>query len=167
MSKRAVNLLRNMAVPMKRDGTNPNYGFNKVISVTAARTLTAAESGAIIHWTHSSAHNITLPAAVVGLNFEFVLLAGAAANHHILSQSADKIFGKVIVNSTADDDSAVQVVLKGSAVDKVFMHKTGATSGGDAGDTVKLICCEAGYWVCNANLISTNANPSSIATLTD
>ncbi len=174
MGTKRVGLARTQALieNLKRElsmGANTSLaGLERPIKlVTAATTLTAADSGKIIHWTHSSAHDITLPAATVGLSFTFILLAGAAAAHNIVTQTDDVIFGKVVVNSTTDDKVATQVVLKAAGKDKVFMHKTGATSGGDAGDVVTLVCAEAGYWVCNANLITTNGTPSSIATLTD
>ena len=173
MGTKRVGLARTQALieNLKRElsmGANTSLaGLERPIKlVTAATTLTAADSGKLIHWTHGSAHDITLPDATVGLHFEFILLAGAAANHNIVSQTDDVIFGKVVVNDNADDKVGTQVVLKGAGKDKVFLHKTGNTSGGDAGDTVRLTCCEAGYWVCDARLLTTGT-PSSIATLTD
>ena len=167
MGRRSVNLLRAVAGDFVVQNANFQAAKKKIIGVTAAKTLDATDSGAVIHWTHGSAHDITLPAATVGLNFEFILLAGAAANHHIVSETSDVIFGKAVVLSTTADQFLTQVVLKGSGKDKVFMHKTGATSGGDAGDTVRLVCAEEGYWVCQADLITTHANPASVAVLTD
>lgn len=140
----------------------------QLLAVSAAKTLTANDSGALIYWTHGSAHDITLPDAEVGLNYTFVLVAGAAANHHILSQTADKFYGKAIVVTThATHDSANQIVLKASGLNKVFLHKTGATSGGDAGDTVTITCVEAGFWTTQANLVTTHATPASVAVFTD
>ena len=98
MSKRAVNLLRNMAVPFKRDATNPNYGYHKVISAAAAKTLTHADSGAIIYWTQSNAHDITLPAAKAGVCFTFHIVAGSAHNHYIVTEAADVVYGKAVVD---------------------------------------------------------------------
>lgn len=136
-------------------------------AVTAATTLTADDSGAIIHWTHGSAHDITLPTATVGLHYTFVLVAGAAADHNLVSQTADKFYGKAVVNSTTADQFLVQVVLKASALNKVFLHKTGADSGGDAGDTVVVTCVEEGYWTTTANLVTTHANPAGLAVFTN
>tara|TARA_R110000824_G_scaffold357053_3_gene544391 strand:- start:347 stop:850 length:504 start_codon:yes stop_codon:yes gene_type:complete len=133
-----------------------------------ATTLTAAQSGATVFWTHASAHNVTLPAATAGMSFKFVLSAGSAHAHYILSQTDDEIYGKARVVSTTSDQFAVQVVLEGSAVDKIHLRKAGnAALGGDAGDTVELTCVEDGLWVCNADLVTTHANPASIAVLTD
>tara|TARA_R100000315_G_C5224948_1_gene136190 strand:+ start:257 stop:757 length:501 start_codon:yes stop_codon:yes gene_type:complete len=137
----------------------------RITQVTAATTLTAADSGTTVYWTHSSAHDVTLPSATVGLNFKFVLVAGAGAAHNIVSQSSDKIYGKVVVTkAAASDKNATQVVLKGAAVDKVKLHKSTTSLGGDAGDTIELVCIDAGYWTCTASLVSTG-NPGSTAVL--
>ena len=47
MSKRAVNLLRNMAVPFKRDSSNPVRGYDHVIVCTEAKT--GGQEGSEIH----------------------------------------------------------------------------------------------------------------------
>tara|TARA_R110000824_G_scaffold357053_3_gene544392 strand:- start:885 stop:1388 length:504 start_codon:yes stop_codon:yes gene_type:complete len=138
----------------------------EVVSVSAGTTLTAGQSGAVVHWTHSTAHDCTLPAATVGSNFKFVLLAGAAAEHRIIAAGSDGIYGKAVVTGTTADKISVQVILKGAAKESVTMHKTTTTLGGDAGDTVELSCVEAGYWVCNANLIVVG-NPGTIAVIAD
>ena len=138
----------------------------QIISASAARTLTAAESGATIYWSQADAHDITLPTATVGLNYTFILAAGSVHNHYIVSQTADVIFGKAIVSDDSDDKVATQVVLSGAGLDKVHLHKTSNNTGGDAGDTVHLVCGAAGYWLCTANLLTTGT-PTSIATLTD
>ena len=137
----------------------------RITQVTSATTLTAAESGTTVYWTHGSTHDLTLPAATVGLNFKVVLVAGATAAHNIVSQSSDKIYGKVVVTKAGSDDkNSTQVVLKGSAVDKVKLHKSTTTLGGDAGDTIELVCIDAGYWTCTASLVS-SGTPSGTAVL--
>ena len=99
------------------------------------------------------------------MNFKVVLVAGATASHNIVSQSSDKIYGKVVVTKAGSDDkNSAQVVLKGSAVDKVKLHKSTTTLGGDAGDTIELVCIDAGYWTCTASLVS-SGTPSGTAVL--
>ena len=137
----------------------------RITQCTAATTLTAAQSGTTVYWTHGSTHNLTLPAATVGLNFKFVLVAGATAAHNIVSQSNDKIYGKVVVTKAGNDDkNSTQVVAKASAVDKVKLHKSTASLGGDAGDTIELVCIDEGFWTCTASLVSTST-PSGTAVL--
>ena len=137
-----------------------------VHNVTTNHTLTAAQSGATLFWTHGSAHDITLPAATAGMHFKFVLTVGSAHANHIVSQASDKIYGKVTVGTTnAADKVATQGVLKGAAVDKIKLHATTTTLGGNVGDVIELYCYEDGYWNCDARLHLTGGNPGSIAVL--
>ena len=85
---------------------------------------------------------------------------------NIVSQSSDKIYGKVAVTrSDANDKVSVQLLAKGSAVDKVKLHKTTTTLGGDIGDVIELYCYEAGFWTCDARLTVSGGNPGSTAVL--
>ena len=168
MSKRAVNVLRNMAIPFKRDASNPVMGYNEVLACSTARVLLAEESGATIYWTHSgSNHDITLPAAVKGLNFKFVIAVGHAANHHIDAAGADEIYGNVKVVSTTDNKTAVQVVARGAELDQIRLHSGAAapTLAGNGGDQINLVCVEDGFWLCSTVLTSLNAAPSGIAVI--
>ena len=169
MSKRAVNLLRNMAVPFKRDATNPVHGYHKVVSAAAAKTLTAADSGAIIYWTQSDAHDITLPTAQPGLCFTFHIIAGSAHNHYIVTQSADKVYGKATVQILEDGahDQDFQVLAKGVGKDKVWLKSDATTGGGGTGDIVHVYCDVAGYWFCNAGLHSTGGTIGTIVVFQD
>tara|TARA_R110002020_G_scaffold43145_8_gene125702 strand:- start:104 stop:610 length:507 start_codon:yes stop_codon:yes gene_type:complete len=140
-----------------------------ILAVTTTKTLAASDSGATVYMTkNGSGYTVTLPAAAVGMSFKFVVAAGGAANHFLTCAGSDGIFGKARVISThATHDSAVQEILKGSAKDKVFLHSTGATSGGRVGDVVELTCIEAGYWILEARLYTSHATPASIVTMQD
>ena len=172
MGNKRIGLARTQALieGLKRElqmDSTMKGALTPLVTVTAAQELSAEQSGATIYWTHSVAHDLTLPTATAGLQYTFILLAGAAANHHIVTQSADKIFGRATVTSTTDDQIATQVVLKASGKNKIHLHRNVATTGGNAGDIITLVCAEDGYWVCNTNLSTLNATPASIATLTD
>ncbi len=138
-----------------------------VHDVTDNHQITADQSGAVFFWEHGSAHDITLPPAVAGAHLKFILKDGSAHANHLVSQSADKIYGKVAVISTTADNTAAQVVASDSGVDKIKLHASSATLGGNSGDTIELYCYEDGLWTCEANLVTTNANPGSIAVLAD
>ena len=138
-----------------------------VHDVTDNHELSADQSGAVLFWTHGGNHDITLPDAVAGAHFKFVLKVGSAHNNHIVSQTADVIYGKVFVASTTADNTAVQVVAAGAGKDKIKLHASDAALGGNSGDTIELYCYEDGFWTCEANLVTTAANPSSIAVLAD
>jgi len=97
----------------------------------------------------------------------FVLKVGSAHANDIVTQTADVVYGRVTVISTTDDNTAVQVIAAGAGKDKIRLKSNSSTSGGNAGDTIELYCYEDGFWTCEANLVTTHANPSSIATLAD
>ena len=136
-----------------------------VHNVTSNHTLTAAQSGATFFWTHGSAHDITLPAATAGMHFKFVIVAGSAHANHLVSQASDKIYGKVTVTkSAASDKNATQTVAKGSAADKIKLHASTTSLGGNTGDVIELYCYEDGYWTADCRLSSTG-NPGSTAVI--
>tara|TARA_R110001599_G_scaffold113761_1_gene279170 strand:+ start:1076 stop:1585 length:510 start_codon:yes stop_codon:yes gene_type:complete len=141
-----------------------------ILAVSAAKTLTAGDSGATVYLTkNGSGFNITLPDAEVGMSFKFVIAAGGAANHYILTAKvADKVMGKSTVTTTnATTDTAVQEILKVAGKNKVHLKSDAATTGGRVGDVVELVCVEAGYWLCDARLYTSATPPASITTIQD
>jgi hypothetical protein len=141
MSKRAVNLLRNMAVPMKRDGNNPNYGFVGVKTTTANTTLTAADSGKVIFLDGSTTHDVTLPSAATGLNYHFILV-DATADVDIVQAAATEDFVGTVVDGAGSSDTA----LAGDT--KIIFSQSG---GAAAGDWVKLVCYNDDDWMVAGN----------------
>jgi len=135
---------------------------DKIIAVSAAKTLDASDSGATVYWTHSASnHDITLPAATAGLNFKFVIAVGHAANHHITCAGSDEVFGKVTVLSTTENKTDTQVEYKNeNNFTELRLHASGATLGGNAGDMINLVCVEDGFWLVTAVLVTTSAAPS-------
>tara|TARA_R110000824_G_scaffold22464_5_gene82195 strand:- start:893 stop:1396 length:504 start_codon:yes stop_codon:yes gene_type:complete len=166
MGKRAVNLLRKMSGDFVVQNANFQEAKNKVIAVSAAKTLTNSDSGATIYWTHSASnHDITLPAAKVGLNFKFVIAVGHAAVHEILCAGSDEVFGKVTVTSKTANKTDTQSVAKGAGDTTISLHESTVTLGGDYGDVIDLVCVEDGYWLCSAMLHINTGDPEATAVL--
>ena len=166
MSKRAVNLLRKMGGDFSVAGANFRSQKRKIVAVSAAKELTADDSGTTIYWTHSASnHDITLPAATVGLHFRFVIAVGHAAAHNIQCAGSDEVFGKVTVVSKTENKTDTQAVAKAAGDTTISLHATTTTLGGDYGDVIELVCVEAGYWLCSAQLHLRTGNPSAIAVL--
>jgi len=135
-------------------------------AVSSATTLTAADSGAVIIWTHSASnHDITLPAATVGLNFKFIIAVGHAAAHDINCAGSDEVYGRVTVMSTTANKTDTQAVAKGAGDTTISLHESTVTLGGDYGDVIELVCVEDGYWLCNALLHLSTGDPSGTAVL--
>ena len=75
---------------------------NEVDQVTAAVTLTAADSGKWYELAASAGVTVTLPAVSSGLNFRFVVAnAFDTSNYIIDSAEGDNIDGNLIVNGAA------------------------------------------------------------------
>ena len=111
MSKRAVNLLRVMALPYKFDSSNPLVGiYKKWLSKTANYTCTATDSGATILVNPAATTLIQLPSVSVG------------AGWHI-----------TIVIDEQDGGTMDQIVNIGTASGEFF---TGMIIGGDGGGAV-------------------------------
>jgi len=163
MGKRAVNLLRTMAGDFVVQNANLQVAKNKIIAVSAAKTLAVDDSGATIYWTHSASnHDITLPAAKVGLNFKFVIAVGHADNHHVTCAGSDELFGKVTVLSTTADKTDTQVEYKNeNNFTELRLHASGNTLGGNAGDMIDLVCVEDGFWLVTAVLVTTGTTPAA------
>ena len=168
MSRRSINLLRKVHGDFNVQNASFIAQQRKITAVSTAKTLTAADSGATLYWTHSSSnHDITLPAATIGLHFKFVIAVGYAALHNISCVGSDEVFGSVKVLSTTDDKTAVQHVAKGQGDTDVRLH-TGtsqAALAGNAGDVIDMVCVEEGHWLVTAVLTSVHAAPSGIAVL--
>ena len=106
MSKRAVNLLRKMAVPVLHNAANPLKGTRlDIITVSAtSKTLTAAESGARVVWAGGSAATVTLPSVASGLYFE---VFASTAQAHVLNGGDSVMSGVAYDNSNDSDDANI------------------------------------------------------------
>ena len=136
----------------------------QIIRVSGTRLLTAEESGAKIYWTLGTTHHITLPDAVVGMNFSFVIEKSANNSHTIISQSSDKIHGSyIVIQSGTQNKTNAQSLDHGSGLNKVHFKSDGTAVGGQAGSTCELVCVEAGKWVCTA-VVTTSGTPGAAIT---
>ena len=89
---------------------------HRVIAISAARSLTAAESGATILWSKGTSHTVTLPPAAVGLNYKIVIKVGSDNLHKIKTADTDQcFFGQVLVLDNADDKHATQTITYATA----------------------------------------------------
>jgi len=148
-------------------------------TITGATTLTAADSGKV-HLLDANAINgdtITLPTCADGLYFKFLFITTKGTEFNIVTANAaasgtvERFIGKVVVQSTTDDQIAVQRVTNtGNTFDNDTLSLDGdsATSGGVEGDIIEIYGCtisSVATWVVDARLTTTNANPSSIAVI--
>ena len=161
---------------------NPMYGQNKadnaldkvgseVIVAVADKTLAASESGAT-GFVNAAAISITLAAAKAGLKFKVIFGIATTAGADVLAASGDCFFGIVRLGSTTADQAGVpQIITHATAIaapgsyDTMDFVAATATIGGSAGDMVELVAVDDIAWHVNAELITSNANPGTVAVI--
>lgn len=119
----------------------------EVISGAAAtRTLTAAESGALVVYDSAAGHVFTLPEPVVGLTFEFIVATSVTSNAHKVITSSSSVFlvGGVIMGDVTVAQSGDYFEADGAT--HVALSAGGSTTGGLRGETYKVTCISATQW---------------------
>ena len=130
---------------MRSDYLNENSGrsdiASKVENVTAARTLTAADSGKVFTLDQDASFDITLPtaaAAGAGWHARFILTdAGSGTVKVIPDSSEDTLIGMIVSADGAAAESAE------SGVDELIWVASTAAPG----DWAELICDGNNYYV--------------------
>ena len=147
--------------------------------IDGAVSLTAADSGKV-HLVDANTLNggtVTLPTCAAGLYFKFIFITTRGTEFNIVTANAgtsgtvQRFIGKVSVESTTDEQRAVQIVANtGNSYDNDTLSLDGdsATSGGNQGDVIEIYgatISSVATWVVDARLTTTNSNPSSIAVI--
>jgi len=132
----------------------------KVISGTGAtKTLTKAESGAIVLFDRAAGIVFTLPAPVVGLEFTFVVTVDLTSNAYTVNTDAATTF---IVGSLEGDIEGAATgethFANGTTHIGISMNKT--TTGGLIGGIFTLKCITSTLWMVTGNT-SCTATPAT------
>ena len=115
-----------------------------VVSKTTNATLTAGESGSTILFNSATGCTLTLPASSVGLNYNFVVLKGAASgNHKVITPASSFIVGSVNSNSVT---TGTGVMYFADQTATVALTMNGTTSGGTTGTAFRLTCITSTIW---------------------
>lgn len=130
-----------------------------IIPITAARTLTAAESGATCVWTTATGATVTLPAPVIGLWYEFlVAVTNTGTAIKVITDAATTFIGgsplTYINNTTPAANPGPKGFLYDSAASvAVLMGGSDTTAGGIAGTRFRLRCVSATLWIIDGNIV--------------
>lgn len=112
---------------------------NKWEVISAARTLTAEDSGKVFGVEQDSAYTVTLPLASdagAGWNAKFIVSQVAANKVTIANNTAEDTIVGMTVGADGSSGSSAE-----SAVDEI-----GIISGAQLGDTVELVCDGTYYY---------------------
>lgn len=148
--------------------TLKNY-IRQVIPVTAATTLTADQSGALVVWTAAVGATVTLPAPVIGLHFDFlVAVTNTSVACKIITNAASVFIGgsplTYINNTTPGAAPGPKGFLFDSAASvSANFGGTDTTSGGIAGTRVRLECVSATLWIISGTIIGAGTIVTSAA----
>jgi len=163
---------------------NPLYGQNKndddmslygrgkmeIITTTAAHTLVADNSGALI-FANVAAAELTLPSAEAGLHFYYMVGIDATAGSTIVAASGDCFFGQIRLISTTEEQTEVQDVDHATAIatvtsyDNFDLVSNSASLGGTSGDVIHLIAVDSTAWLASCTLTTVHANPAGVAVI--
>lgn len=130
------------------------------IPLTAATTLTAAQSGALCVWTTATGCTATLPAPVIGLWYEFlVAVTNTGTACKVITDAATTFIGgsplTYINNTTPGANPGPKGFLFDSAASvAVVMGGTDTTAGGIAGTRIRLECVSATLWIVSGNIVA-------------
>jgi len=119
--------------------------------------------------TSLSGGTIVLPTAAAGRFFRVFVDKSSTTAININAASADYFYGGITVVSTTDDKTAVQTVTRATASgavasnNQLTLDADSATTGGAEGSFLDLTCYDASGWFVSGNVITSNANPGSIA----
>ena len=108
---------------------------------------------------------IVLPTAVAGLTYIFYVIDADSNNWEIATQNAsDELFGKALVQSTAQDAMAIQNASQGDGYTSVVFNSSASHTGGNVGDVISCTAINDTSWFVRCCLSTQNTNPTSIAT---
>ena len=111
----------------------------------AAATLTADESGALCLFDAAAGFTYTLPAAVKGLWFEFlVTVTATSVVHRIACATGDFLLGAIHQSPDGTDDV---ITRSADGTADLAWEGDGSTTGGIIGDWVKVTAISGTQWV--------------------
>lgn len=120
-------------------------GVGQVLAAGSTRTLTQAQSGAMILMDTASGSVVTLPAPKVGLRFTFVISTTVTSNSHkIITDAGTTFLVGMLGLMEAAATTALGALFDGSA--NVACTMNGTTTGGIKGTRITVECISATVW---------------------
>jgi len=132
-------------------------GIKTISGLGATKTLTKAESGAVILFDKADGIALTLPASEPGLEFDMVVTVDLTSNAYSFVTDGAFLVGSLLggIEGAATDETHFA---NGSSHVGVSMNKT--TTGGLIGGIFKIKCLSSGLWSIEGNT-SCTATPAT------
>jgi hypothetical protein len=129
----------------------------------ATRTLTAKESGSVCQFDRAAGVVYTLPAPVIGMEFEFVATVTVTSNSYkIITNSASVFLLGAVQVFTIATASAGGFAFNGTT--HVACTSNGAESGGVIGSRIMVRAISSTQWVISGQLVGSGTVSTPAAT---
>lgn len=124
----------------------PGLHREVISGVGATRTLTAGESGALCLLDRAAGVVYTLPAPIVGMQFEFLATVAVTSNAYKVITNAATVFlvGGAIMGDVTVAQSGDYFEADGTTI--VAISANGSTTGGLLGERYKVTCISSTQW---------------------
>ncbi len=130
--------------------------------ITAAKTLTAEDSGAICLFNSASGMTYTLPSAQPGLFFDFqVTVTVTSNNDRVICAVGDFFLGTVL---QASDGTVTLVGRTADGSTHLAFDLNGTTKGGIMGDTIRVAAISDTQWAISGFVTATGTEATMFAT---
>lgn len=130
--------------------------------LTGARTLTADDNGAICLFNTAAGYTITLPAASPGLYFDFAVTTTiTSVGAKVICASGDFLLGTIwqII-----DTSYAPTARAANGSTHVSWNGDGTTTGGYAGDTIRVMAISDTQWHISGFNVATGSEATPFST---
>ena len=82
---------------------------SKAFVLTAARTVSAAETGATFYLSLAGGFTVTLPAAALGLQYTFIVKTAPTTAYIVAAATADTMGGSIVTSATGAADTEADI----------------------------------------------------------
>lgn len=138
---------------------------NVISGLGATKSLSPLESGSLIILDRAAGTVVTLPTAVPGLEFEFMVGVTVTSNaDKIITGAGTELLVGGIYNSDTDSSDAIAYWKSLVAAGNVAVSMDGSTKGGIKGDRIKFTCLNATTWQVSGQTNGTGTVATPFAT---
>lgn len=147
------------------NGFNPTFDAifakkNIINGLGATRTLSVDETGSTVVFDRAAGVVVTLPLAVPGTTFDFVVSTSVTSNALKVITGAGTEFLQGTLASVDTDTSDAVAGFSGNGTSHVAVSMNGTTTGGLLGTSFRLTCLSATKW----QISGTNRGSDTVAT---
>lgn len=142
----------------------PGQHREVIQSVGATRTLAAKESGALCLFDRAAGVVFTLPAPVLGMQFEFLATVAVTSNAYKVITNSASVFllGSVMGGSLTVADSGD--VFQANGTTHVAISMAGSTTGGLIGTRFRVTAISSTQWVIDGGYVGSGTLADPFAT---